>query len=235
MRGPAVLAWALVLAGCPEPEVIVEQRTAAEHGEVLFGDPSLSNATSNRLSCAHCHAATAKPGLPGGALAGVTKRTSFWGGQENTLLRAVNACRYYFMLADEPWEGTEPDAVFLYAYLESLEGDAEPVPFTIAEVVDPGAGDSARGATVYQQACATCHGQKSTGQGRLISNAPILPEDTIAAHPAPEYSEIDRRLVFVEKTRHGGFYGYGGAMPPFSSEVLSDEDLADLLTFLGVP
>jgi thiosulfate dehydrogenase len=41
--------------------------------------------------------------------------------------------------------------------------------------------------------------------------------------------------VFVEKTRHGGFLGYGGTMPPFSLNVLSDEDLADLLTFLRLP
>ncbi len=70
---------------------------------------------------------------------------------------------------------------------------------------------------------------------RLLPNAPILPEETLANHPSPDYTDEDRRLVFVEKTRHGGFLGYGGQMPLFSAEVLSDVDMADLLAYLGVP
>ena len=33
--------------------------------------------------------------------------------------------------------------------------------------------------------------------------------------------------------RHGGFLGYGGEMPPFSVEKLSDAELADLIEYLG--
>jgi len=40
--------------------------------------------------------------------------------------------------------------------------------------------------------------------------------------------------VFTEKIRHGLFLGYGGVMPPFSREVLSDQDVSDLLEALGV-
>ncbi|NUP11052.1 MAG: c-type cytochrome [Polyangiaceae bacterium] len=240
-------AWALVpllaaglLAACPDPEVVVVEVTAADHGRDLASDPSIANAAQNRLSCSDCHAETkdeASAHLPGAPLAGATLRPSYWGGQENTLLRSVNNCLYYFMAADAPWDGTEDDAVAIYAYLESLEesGDASAQPFTIGDVVDPGSGDASRGEAVYENGCAFCHGAKTTAAGRLIPYAPTLPEETLADHPDPDYDAEDRRLVFVEKIRHGGFLGYGGTMPPFSLEALSDEDLADLLTYLGVP
>jgi thiosulfate dehydrogenase len=63
---------------------------------------------------------------------------------------------------------------------------------------------------------------------------PILPDDTLAAHAPPAYSPRTQRLVFIEKTRHGGFLNYGGEMPPFSLETLPDTDLSDILEALGV-
>jgi thiosulfate dehydrogenase len=177
------------------------------------------------------------PGFSGAPLGGVTLRTSYWGGQENDLLRSINDCLYYFMFASTPWTGQEEEAIQIYAFLETLEdeGDGSPQGFTIGPVADPPEGDAARGETVYANACASCHGTKSTADQRLLPTAPTLPDETLANHPAPEYTDKDRRLVFVEKIRHGGFFGYGGQMPPLSLEVLSDEDLADLLTYLGVP
>jgi thiosulfate dehydrogenase len=41
-------------------------------------------------------------------------------------------------------------------------------------------------------------------------------------------------LVFIEKVRHGGFLGYGGLMPPFSLEAMTDAELGALLSFLGL-
>jgi thiosulfate dehydrogenase len=43
-----------------------------------------------------------------------------------------------------------------------------------------------------------------------------------------------QRLIFIEKIRHGRFLGYGGEMPPFSSELLSDADVADVLEYLSI-
>ncbi|MFO0550534.1 MAG: c-type cytochrome [Polyangiaceae bacterium] len=235
------VALALAIGACPDPETEVVDKTAAEHGAELFQDPTLTGVERNTFSCATCHAAHADDAgdtiLAGAPLAGATLRPSYWGGKELTLLGAVNDCRYYFMLADTPWAGDETEAEAIYAYLESLEdgGDATAQPFTIAPIVNPEAGDATRGAGVYENACASCHGAKSTGAGALADTAPKLPDATLAAHPSPDYSDEDRRLVFVEKTRHGTFFGYGGQMPPFSEELLSDQDLADLLTYLGVP
>jgi thiosulfate dehydrogenase len=241
--GALVLAMAS-LSACGDPEPVVVERTAVEHGRALFEDPALDGSASNRLACATCHAEQASgeggPILPGAPLAGVTERASYWGGAELTLLGAVNQCRYYFQFADEPWTGEETEARAVYAYLESL-GSAEkaPVSFTIGAVVDPGAGDGARGEGLYARACASCHGAAHTGLApgpkmRDVPSAPVLPEQTLAEHPLDEYTNDERRLVFVEKTRHGTFFGYGGQMPPFSVESLTDRDLADVLAFLGV-
>jgi len=59
-----------------------------------------------------------------------------------------------------------------------------------------------------------------------------LPEDTLAEHAG--YSLRSQRLVFIEKIRHGLFLGYGGDMPPFSKEQLSDAEISDVLEALGV-
>ncbi len=231
LAAPIALA-SFAAAGCPG-ETTTETRSAIEHGEVLFGLPQLSPAPGNELACADCHDASPQPYLTGGALGGVTTRTSFWAGQETTLLGAINHCRYYFMLADTPWTGEEVEARAIYAYLESLPGDATPASFTIGAIADPGIGDAGRGKAVYEGACSTCHGAIGTGEGAKTPNATLLPDEFLAQHA--EYTPLDRRLTFVQKTRHGTFFGYGGQMPPFSLEVLPDADVADLIAYLGLP
>ncbi len=208
------------------------------NGRALFESTALSPSATNLFSCETCHDPT--PGLtvmkPGSALAGATLRPSFWGGQENDLLRSVDDCRTEFMLASAPLEAASADAEALYAYLASLEpGDPNPQPFTfVREIDDLPRGDANHGYLVYGQACARCHGSMHDGDGRLGDIVPVLPEDTLAVHAPPAYSPRTQRLVFIEKTRHGVFLDYGGEMPPFSLEVLRDSDLSDLLEALGV-
>ncbi len=60
----------------------------------------------------------------------------------------------------------------------------------------------------------------------------MLPEDTLRSHST--YDAQSLRLIFVEKIRHGAFLGYGGEMPPFSREALSDTEVSDILETLGV-
>ncbi len=240
----AAFGTAVLVAACPVADEQIIKKTAIEHGEAVFKDPKVSGTTFNEMSCATCHEIHAgdnpKLRFSGAPLAGVLERPTYWGGQTDTLLESINACLYYFMLANEPWSGQEEDAKALYAYLESLEPEAEvaekaPQSFTIGAVADVAPGDASRGKAVYAQACATCHGAKTTGASKLVKRAPTLPEQTLQAHPSPMYSDADRRLIFIEKTRHGGFLGYGGQMSPVSEETVSDQDLSDLLTYLGVP
>lgn len=221
----AALVPLLGCSGSPaEDHVSAEQR-----GQALF-----ESASDVTFPCATCH-----PGknsdqtsiLPGGDLHGVTSRASFWGGQENDLLRAVNDCRSLFQGVSTPLEPQDPQAEDLYAFLSSLDGAGDAIPFSIVRsVTDLAAGDAAQGATVYQKACQTCHGEQHTRRGAITELTPALPDEVLHEHAT--FTPDERRVVFVEKVRHGGFLGYVGSMPPFSLEVLPDAELADLLSSL---
>ncbi len=233
LRFCAALAAASLVNACS-----AEPPSASEHGRELFESGALSPSRLNVYSCASCHdarpqgeASLLKPGAP---LAGVTRRTSFWGGQESSLLRSVNACRAHFMVANLPLAAADPDAEALYAFLVSLEpGDATPVAFSVVRSIDAlPRGDATRGEPLYTRACLYCHGLAHSGAGRLSARVPILPEETIEEHA--DLSSRVQRLVFIEKIRHGGFLGYGGDMPPFSQETLHDQQVADVLEWLGV-
>lgn len=229
---PLVVVSAL-LAACAEPD---PGPGAVERGKELFFSKELSRSSLNQYSCSTCHdeKATGVLRKPGAPLAGATRRKSFWGGQQNDLLAAINDCRRYFMVENEPLLATEPAAEDLYAYLSNLEPrSAKAVPFSVVRnIVDIERGDAERGEGLYAAACSFCHGSAHTGEGRLGKETPILPEDTNLEHAT--LSLRLQRLVFIEKVRHGAFLGYGGDMPPFSLETLTDAELADVLEFLAV-
>jgi thiosulfate dehydrogenase len=209
--------------------------SAVEHGRALFSDPKASTSASNTFTCATCHASeqagttTIAPGAP---LGGVTERRSFWGGQRVDLLESVNDCRSFFMDARAPWTTDDEDARAMYAYLAQLpKTSTVPASFT---VVQPGAlppGDAKRGAIAYDLACKTCHGAAHDGAGRLATFIPVLPDEVVRGHAMLTPAEL--RLVFIGKARLGAFRG-GGSMPPFSREVLADEDLAGILAYLAL-
>ncbi len=211
--------------------------TAVEHGQQLFESKALSSSSLNDFSCASCHdlQASGPPPIKTGApLAGATLRARFWGGQDDDLLRAINDCRNYFMVDNQPLTATDEDARSLYAYLQSAEpGDDQPQPFTVVtDILALPRGDADSGNHLYGWACASCHGEMHDGSGRLSARVPILPEETLAAHT--EFTPRVVRLIFTEKIRHGLFLNYSGTMPPFSTERLSDQDISDLLEALGV-
>jgi mono/diheme cytochrome c family protein len=217
-----------------------ETASEVERGRALFADPSLSTSTSNVFSCATCHVADARGDdsiVAGAALGGVTERPTFWGGRELELLGAINQCRTWFLDTPIPWDGTEPEARALYTYLASLpKSEPASVPFTVPPVArEPvGPGDPLSGGEVYRRACALCHGPIHTGKDRLAPLAPKLPDQTLSEHAA-SYTKEEQRLVFVEKIRHGPFFQYGGSMPPFSVERVSEAELSNLLAYLGLP
>jgi thiosulfate dehydrogenase len=133
-----------------------------------------------------------------------------------------------------PLRPDDPEAVQLYAFLAELTPpDANPVAFNIVRgVEDLPRGNADSGKLLYTSACAACHGKMGDGAGALSRRIPVLPGETLAEHA--DFTPRVQRLVFIEKTRHGGFLGYGGAMPPFSLEVLSNQELSDILEALGV-
>jgi thiosulfate dehydrogenase len=154
------------------------------------------------------------------------------------LLDATNQCITQFMrgraLAPDDDNGRA-----LFVYLESLSPDASAAGLpltTVRTIVDVPSGDAGRGSSVYAQACAGCHGAPHTAQGRIASDATIVPDDSIAAHGSDP--KTGARPIVIEKVRHGKFFGIGGVMPSFSLEALSDAELGDLLAYLeafGLP
>lgn len=241
---PALAALAIAVASfacsssSSDPEIV--HGTAVDHGRALFNDPKASSSASNAFTCATCHRDdAATPGLtrldPGAVLGGVTSRKTFWGGQRVDLLDSINDCRSFFMDARTPWTTDDEDARAMYAFLAQLApGAPAALPFTVVESpVDLPAGDPKRGAIAYDLACKTCHGSVHDGGGKLATFIPVLPDEVVRTHASLALSPSQLRLVFVTKARLGAFRG-GGSMPPFSREVLADDDLAGILAFFAL-
>jgi thiosulfate dehydrogenase len=231
---PAALALLAVLSGCGDEEV-----PAAQLGGDLFSSTALSTSRFNHFSCATCHLKSADAALvptgrwdSGYNLHGVSARRGWWGGGTTRLIDAINVCVEQFM-GGRTLQVDEPAARQLGAYL--AEGapaeDLPAAPFTVVRIVtalDGMAGDKVRGATIYASSCARCHGAPHTGDGRLDPTIARIPEDTIAFFPDMA------RAAFIEKVRHGRFFGIGGVMPFYTLEAMSDVDLADLLAYVGL-
>jgi thiosulfate dehydrogenase len=213
-----------------------------EHGAALFADAHAARSPANVLACADCHSTTMVDGTriyPGGPLDGVVERPSFWGGQETDLLRAINDCRSLLMGARDPWTDGSDEFRAMLAYLSSLEpAVTDPIPFTVVrEIVTPPCktADSGAGEHLFRDACEHCHGEAHTGAGRKAMSIPVLPEDTYATHHlGASCDQQEPGSIFLSKIRHGTFFGEGGSMPPFALEVLSEDDVGDLFTFLGM-
>jgi thiosulfate dehydrogenase len=214
-------------------------RPALEYGRALFDDPGVSDAKSNPFRCASCHDVTAdSPLRPGYTLYDAAVRPSWWGGSEVTLLDAVNQCVVELMRGHALTVDDEKSRA-LYVYLQSLapDGSAPARPLTIVQdIVDVPSGDAGRGAQVWRGGCQGCHGDPHTGKGRIADIASIVPDESLAAHGTSP--TMGARPVVIEKVRHGKFFRVGGNMPLFSLEVVSDEQLGDLLAYLesfGLP
>ena len=247
MRHIGLAAGCLILAACSDSDSdSAGSQAEVERGARLVTDPKLSPAALNFVACTTCHA-TGLEGpqdtlFPGAPLAGTVSRGSFWAGQEEDLLGAVNHCRNYFMYADIPWQPQDPDARAIWAYLVDLDHRAPPElrqsqKLTFVNVIeDVPRGAPEKGAEIYRRACKQCHGDVHTGAGRPSSRPRLLPDESVREHAYLMQSGGPPavRLVFIEKIRHGGFYGYGGSMPPFSREVLIDADVGDLLEFFSL-
>ena len=231
------LAGASLTAACGT-KMETDHARAADHGRALFSDRAASPSASNPFSCATCHPGGDVPShlFAGGSLAGVTTRTSFWGGRENDLLRSVNDCRASFMDAPAPWTADDDDARAMYAFLSTFGGPPDPVAFTLDEppIADILPGDADHGAIVFAAACKTCHGTLHDGTGRVASFVPALPDEVIAQHAPLGLSAVALRDVFVQKIRRGGADTPGQSMPPFSRETISDDDVAGLVAMFGL-
>jgi thiosulfate dehydrogenase len=222
-------------AGCGGEELV----PASTFGAKVFSDPALSTSPFNTYACSTCHEvsapgpATAAPRRidPGYNLYDVLHRPSWWGGERSHLLDAINYCLLEFMGGRE-LKPDEPQARQLYEYLaaNSPDDSAPALPITVVKAITGLAeltGDTARGKTLWDISCARCHGEPHTGKG-AIGRASLVPELSINA-----FGDKAREVI-IEKVRHGKFFHIGGIMPLYSVEILSDQQLVDIVTYLGL-
>ncbi len=244
----AALALALLVPACADTVV---NETAAAQGAMLSRDPTASRSRYNVFACATCHAERAADVgsriLPGAPLEGAARRATYWGGETVHLREAVERCWVFFMRGTPTdLDGITGEA--LYAWLQSLSPPdsttgTQTVPATWPRVIRPleGEGDATAGRATWQRACANCHGALGTGAGRLSTLVSIVPNDTQVEHCSdvipPTYPNATAymRTVVVEKIRHGSFLGYAGTMPPFSNELLSDDEVRNLTALFRCP
>jgi thiosulfate dehydrogenase len=212
---------------------------AVDAGHDLFSQSQLSVSPSNVFACSTCHAVTpsgmpAPDGrrYPGYTMYGGAQRPTYWGGGLTLLLDAVNFCYVEFMRGSK-FSTTDPQGLSVLAYLQSLSPSPDTAkPLTVVQNIDPTylsslpAGDGGRGQALYGSACAPCHGDIHTGNGRLGSYVSIVPDDTVNGFGSEAYA------VIAEKVRHGKFFGISGNMPLYSIEALADQELSDILTYL---
>lgn len=236
----------LLALGCGDT---VERQSLVAQGAALAQNPAASRSRYyNFYACTTCHAVRGTSTgriLPGAPLEGAAMRPSYWNGETLSLREAVERCWVSFMKGlPSDLDGTSGAA--LEAWLGSIATDAgaqatSPRTYTWPRAITDieTVGDATRGRETYTRACAWCHGAAHTGAGRLSTLVSLIPEDTVREHggdarPQGVSQEVYLREIVTEKVRHGSFLGYAGAMPPFSTELLSDADLADILEYLGL-
>jgi len=235
LRLLATILTVALLSGCGGQTSV----PAAQIGAERFSDSHLSTSPINFFSCSTCHVVQA--GQPAGGridpgynLYDTVHRGSWWGGDKIKLLDAINYCLNEFM-GGGPLAATDDAARELFEYLDqnSPTKAAQPLPLTVVRNVTDlsnlaAGSDKTRGKDVYGRSCQKCHGDPHTGSGRLSSKVSIIPEDTISVFPT------QARAVAVEKVRHGKFFNIGGVMPLYSTESMTDEEIADVLAYIGL-
>ena len=223
----------------------------AQLGRELFHDPTFKGTIkpgktkgfSTGLSCANCHADfddTANPDgviRAGHSMIGVPHRGEAKGGMisSENFARAAGGggfCYQHF-LQRIPGPEVDPTAIpsehaeALMAYFEAISGDNKGPEFKIAMLDDDAkkaagekiaamSGDAEKGWQLFGSTCVVCHSTpyKAGIGSRLVQNR------------APR--NIDAQIVrWATKIRGGGTL-----MPFYAPDILSDQDVADILAFL---
>lgn len=220
----------VVLSSCGTDDV-----SAARLGKAWLKSTRLSTSPVNVYACTTCHDTGDPPTdqiNPGASLANVLYRPHYWGGDKRRLLDAINTCVVDFMGGAE-LGAADARARQIYEYLAYLspQNPSPAIAITVRRDIDDlktMTGDAVRGGKVYDRACARCHGAVHTGLGRAGPRVSVVPESTRKA-----FADMARAAI-IEKVRHGRYFGLAGTMPFYSTEVLGDVGLADLLAYLGV-
>ena len=219
----------------------------AQLGRELFHDPTFNGtiapSKATGLACADCHADfddTANPdGLirAGYSVVGVPHRGEAKGG----MIKGADFARaaggggfcYEHFLQRVPRDKVNPTAIpaehaeALMAYFETISGDNKGPEFEIVmldneakkaagEKIADMSGDTSKGWQLFGRACVVCH--------PTVKKAGIGPQ--LVRSRAPR--NIDATMArWATKIRGGG-----SLMPLYAPDILSDQDIADIIAFL---
>jgi len=92
------------------------------------------------------------------------------------------------------------------------------------------AADAAKGATLFAQRCAMCHGEKGAGDGALSATMPEGQKPRNLSAGGNKYATDDAKLKEIIK-KGGAAVGLSVLMP--AQADLSDEQLGDLVAFVN--
>ena len=219
----------------------------AQLGRELFHDPTFKGtidpAKATGLACVNCHAdfddAANPDGLirAGHSVVGVPHREEAKGG----MIKGADFARaaggggfcYEHFLQRVPRDKVNPTAIpaehaeALMAYFEVISGDNKGPEFEIAmldndakkaagEKIAKMSGDASKGWQLFGRACVVCH--------PTVKKAGIGPQ--LVRSRAPR--NIDATMArWATKIRGGG-----SLMPSYAPDILSDQDIADIIAFL---
>jgi len=223
----------------------------AQLGRELFHDPTFKGTikpgklkgTATGLACANCHADFDDTENPDGfiraghSVVGVPHRGQAKGG----MIAAADFERaaggggfcYQHFLQKIPHAEVDPTAIpaeyaeALMAYFEAISGDNKGPEFEIAMLDDAAkkaagekiaamSGDTEKGWQLYGRACVVCH---------PTPYKPGIGPQLVRSRPP---RNIDAVMVrWATKVRGGGTL-----MPFYAPDILSDQDIADILAFL---
>jgi cytochrome c len=92
------------------------------------------------------------------------------------------------------------------------------------------AADAAKGATLYAQRCAMCHGEKGAGDGALAATLPEGQKPRNLSGGNNKYATDDAKLKEIIK-KGGAAVGLSVLMP--AQADLNDEQIGDLVAFVN--
>jgi mono/diheme cytochrome c family protein len=184
----------------------------------------------NSFACASCHALEepAADGLrrPGHPIGDAVARSTWKNGQLTEVRDAVNSCRDEWMNAPD-WSPADPDWMALRTFLEAnAPATAPDLSYTIVPAPQTlTGGDVGAGEALFNGSCSVCHGEDGAGTQQA---PPVVGFGLDAGYVA-------QRIRTSGRVGSGVYTGLtGGIMPFWSEDRLSDDEVRDLVAYLGV-
>ncbi len=245
LSDPVGLLNHLFLGGAAPPDLSNEEDAqcagldpaAIERGMQVFEKP---DENGNLFACGTCHDmvpdAESAYRFPGHSLVDALRRPTYKAGQLTKFIEAANVCRVDWMTTT-PWQEDSPQFKDLVVFMESLSppGPAPALNYEIECSPQPGpAGDGTAGCKLFNRSCFLCHATGGVGSDL----APSLVDLNVEDLDKPEYirGRVRRSGPSVVDNPDVVYSCLLGqmVMPFWAKDKLSDQEVEDLIAFVGL-